>query len=201
MSDDYEFTTDWFHWSPPVWEQLLPLLPDRKRFLEVGAFEGRSTIWTVENMIVNGGEIHCIDTWEGSEEHDAATMDGSEKRFNKNIKKLNKVYPKRKVHKYKSKSNEALGLLNSDKDMIGSFDFVFIDGSHQAPDVMSDALMSWNLLKVDGLIVFDDYIWGAGEYNILHRPKFAIDIFTTLMDERVKVVAMGTQFVIQKMKD
>lgn len=55
MSDtEYQFTKDWFSWAPPVWEQLVPMLPESgtfRTFLEIGSFEGRSAIWIAENMM------------------------------------------------------------------------------------------------------------------------------------------------------
>ena len=39
------------------------------------------------------------------------------------------------------------------------FDFVYVDGSHQAPDVLVDAVLSALLLRKGGLLVFDDYFW------------------------------------------
>lgn len=54
---NYQFTQDWFQWAPSVWEQLIPHLPERKNFLEIGSFEGRSAVWTIENMMEDGGEI------------------------------------------------------------------------------------------------------------------------------------------------
>jgi len=39
------------------------------------------------------------------------------------------------------------------------FDYISIDGSHEAADVLSDAVLSWPLLKTGGLICFDDYEW------------------------------------------
>jgi predicted O-methyltransferase YrrM len=60
---EYTFTQDWFSHNIPVWEQLATLLPERKKFLEIGSFEGRSMVWAVENMLEDDGEIYCIDTW------------------------------------------------------------------------------------------------------------------------------------------
>ena len=45
---EYQYTKDWFNWAPAVWEQLIPLLPERKAFLEIGSFEGRSMVWIAE---------------------------------------------------------------------------------------------------------------------------------------------------------
>lgn len=37
------------------------------------------------------------------------------------------------------------------------YDLVFIDGSHKYKDVISDARLSWDLLRVGGTMIFDDY--------------------------------------------
>jgi len=57
---DYNFTKDWFSWSPPVWEQVFKQLK-AKNILEIGCFEGRATTWLIEN--VDCDEIVCIDTF------------------------------------------------------------------------------------------------------------------------------------------
>lgn len=44
---------------------------------------------------------------------------------------------------------------------VNAFDFYYVDGSHVAPDVMADAVLGWRLLKPGGIMVFDDYEWGA----------------------------------------
>ena len=110
---EYNFTQDWFHWAPEVWEQLVPMLPSRKAFLEIGSFEGRSTVWTIENMMEDGGFIDCLDTWEGGAEHVNGEMSGAEMRFDQNTKLLVEKYhgggshaKNRRVYKYKDLSSK-----------------------------------------------------------------------------------------------
>lgn len=193
---DYEFTTDWFSWAPPVWEQLKPILPERKSFLEIGSFEGRSTVWTVENLIDDDGEIHCIDTWLGSEEHSEETMNGTFERFKKNIEIVNEKHPTRKVISYENDSVSALAkILCTEKE----FDFIYIDGSHVASDVLTDACMAWPMLKSQGVMVFDDYAWRPRELYILHKPKIAIETFTTIFEEELEVIHTGYQLIVRKL--
>lgn len=196
MSDEYKFTQDWFHWAPEVWERLIPLLPERKRFLELGSFEGRSTIWTVENMMEDGGEIVCVDTWEGGEEH---KVDGDQNfdvvadNFNNNMYVLERKYPDRRVNKVVSTTYEALRFSK------GDFDFIYIDASHKAKDVLTDACMAWPLLKNGGVMVFDDYLWGDPR-DALHRPKLAVDAFINLFSEGLTVVHLGLQAAVKKIE-
>ncbi len=39
------------------------------------------------------------------------------------------------------------------------YDFVYVDGSHRASDVLTDAVLAWPLLKAGGLLIFDDDGW------------------------------------------
>lgn len=199
MSQPYKFTQDWFHWAPAVWEQIVPILPERKRVLELGAFEGRSTVWIVDNMLEDGGTLFSVDTWQGAEEHVASQEDmlGVEKHYDNNHALLKFLHPARTVHKIKSTSYEALAFLVGKP----AFDFIYIDASHTAPDVLTDACMAWPLLKSGGVMVFDDYLWDGPTNNardILHRPKLAIDAFANIFCEQIRPVHTGYQYAIAK---
>jgi predicted O-methyltransferase YrrM len=69
-----------------------------------------------------------------------------------------------------------------------TFDFIYVDGSHQAPDVLGDLFLSMQLCRIGGVIACDDYLWGEGSENILHRPKLGVDAFTTCFAGRLKVL-------------
>ena len=191
---DYKFTQDWFHWAPAVWEQLIPLVPDRLNLLEIGSFEGRSAVWLAENMVEDEGNIQCIDTWEGGEEHSNGEMTGAEERFLHNMNVFEAKHPNRAIIQIKDTSTRALARF-FEKEY--SYGFIYIDGSHIAKDVLTDACMAWPLLKQGGIMVFDDYMWGNPR-DILHRPKPAIDAFINLFAEEVDVIHLGYQAVVRK---
>jgi len=195
---EYQFTKDWFNWAPAVWEQLIPLLPERKAFLEIGSFEGRSTVWIMEHMMEDGGWVYCIDTWQGGEEHSAEDMSAVEERFDYNVRQLMGELPERHVSKYKGPSTQHLAhwLVEDPKDH-PTVDFIYIDGSHIAKDVLTDACMAWPLLKPKGIMVFDDYMWGNPR-DILHRPKPAIDAFCNIFAEEAEIVHVGYQLAVRK---
>ena len=218
---DYTFTQDWFSHNIPLWEQLAKVLPARKSFLEIGSFEGRSAVWIIENMMNPGDWIDCVDTWEGSEEHSTEIVQGIEARFDHNIiAALNCQSAQHRsregswghtrfaspgpdaennrVYKYKATSTEFLGRkLAHWVDGKNLYNFIYIDGSHTARDVLTDACMAWPLLKSGGLMVFDDYLWGETR-DILHRPRLAVDMFANLFSEELDIVHMGYQFVVKK---
>lgn len=196
---EYEFTQDWFNWAPEVWNQLTPMLSGRaghRQFLEIGSFEGRSSIWIAENMMQDDDILRCIDTWEGGEEHGAENMSEVEERFRANLIVAAEKLPDRRIIQQKGTSvREIARWLTTDNQ---HFDFIYIDGSHLAKDVMTDACMAWPLLKPKGLMVFDDYLWVPNARDILHRPKAAIDAFTNLFAEEVEIIHVGYQLVVRK---
>ena len=207
---EYQFTQDWFHWAPGLWEQLIPMLPDRKKFLEIGSYEGRSMAWIVENMLGEGAveaSVVCIDTWEGSEEHTEATV-GPDlfSRFcrNKGVAEA-KYWAKSKKKDYRDIVEAVMGrsdvvlphILANWKGAPGSYDFIYIDGSHTASGVLTDACMAWPLLKPLGIMVFDDYTWGEPR-DILHRPKLAVDCFMNIFAEEIELIHMGYQVALRK---
>lgn len=197
MSNDYQFTKDWFSWAPPVWEQLIPMLPETtgyRTFLEIGSFEGRSAIWIAENMMRDGDHLFCVDTWGGGEEHTNGELSGAEERFRHNLNVAAQKLPDRRIFQAPGTSTSRLAAFIQ-KNL--TFDFIYIDGSHTAPDVLTDACMAWPLLMQDGIMVFDDYLWGPPR-DALHRPKLAIDSFVNIFAEQVDVLHCGYQFVVRK---
>ena len=203
---DYKFTQDWFHWAPEVWTQLIPMLPGepgKRNFLEIGSFEGRSMAWIVDNMMEGKDELYCVDTWAGGEEHGDQDMGSVEERFdyNRSIALTGRAV---EIHKVKRTSTMQLAIMHSAnvlrseiEETAKDLDFIYIDGSHIAKDVLTDACMAWPLLKSGGIMVFDDYMWGPAR-DILHRPKPAIDAFVNLFAEELDMVHMGYQLIVRK---
>ncbi len=195
---EYQFTQDWFSHNIPVWEQLfksgLPGTPRDRWFLEIGSFEGRSAVWMAENVMAEGDHLDCVDTWEGSEEHSAETVQGIEDRFRHNLVVAAEKFPRRRIFQHTQPSSDFLPWA---KQTGRRYDFIYIDGSHVAKDVMTDACMAWPLLKQGGIMVFDDYLWGESR-DILHRPRLAVDFFVNLFAEELDIVHIGYQFAVRK---
>lgn len=194
---EYQFTNDWFAWAPEVWKQLIPMLSGeagKRKFLEVGSFEGRSTVWIMENMMQQGDYLLCIDTWKGGEEHGAEDMDAVWQRFKTNTAIATE---KTGVLAGTARGTSLVGLADEIPEHAGTYDFIYIDGSHQAPDVLTDACMAWPLLKQGGIMVFDDYLWGESR-DILHRPRLAVDFFVNTFAESLDIVHIGYQYAVRK---
>ena len=118
---------------------------------------------------------------------------------NGNIKALTNALDKMKI-KYSLKL-----ITKGDKFYFSDFDFIYIDGSHQAPDVLYDALLSFRLLRVGGIMVFDDYLWAENigfEHDPIRCPKPAIDAFTNIYCRKVLTLTQPLyQLYVQKISN
>lgn len=202
------FTTDWFEARQRYFERfLLPLAgEDYLNFLEIGSFEGRSAIWCLDNVLTaEHSSIICVDTFLGSPEHKelGVEVEGLIDRFKSNTEPY-----KNKVVVYPGNSYLMLRSLP-----LRAFDFVYVDGSHKADDVLEDAILSWRNLRRGGMMAFDDYLWTfhTNRYGddpkpildneedlILHEPKIAIDAFLSIYKHNYKLLEQGEQVWVQK---
>lgn len=188
---DYRFTRDWFSGREGYWTPLLHQLKPT-RLLEIGSYEGRSTVFLIEQCakLSTEAEIYCIDSWAGGVEHREETMDEVEKRFDANVAlALERCGQHIEIKKIKALSYPALISLSGENAK--RFDFIYIDGSHQAPDVLADAVLSFELLRPGGVMIFDDYLWSMeplGQQDLLNMPKLAIDAFITIYQRKLRVV-------------
>lgn len=198
----YRFTNDWFGAARQVWSNLIPQI-NPTRILEIGSYEGASACFLINSLAQKKPiELHCVDTWEGGIEHKGFDMDSVEVRFKHNTDLAIGSAPHKVdlfVHKGFS-DFELSKLIVSGKSLY--FDFIYIDGSHQAPDVICDAILSFKLLKVGGVIAFDDYLWSEDSphgIDPVRCPKPAIDAFTNLYCRKINIIpAHLYQLYIQK---
>ncbi|NJD23882.1 MAG: class I SAM-dependent methyltransferase [Betaproteobacteria bacterium] len=207
----YVFTNNWFEAAAKgVWDSLIPQI-NPTRILEIGSYEGASTCYLIEKLAASKKiELHCVDTWAGGVEHKEggmaeANMSAVEKRFHHNIKIAGRrVNNAANLVIHKNFSDIALSKLIAEGKQ-GYFDFIYIDGSHQAPDVLCDAILGFRLLNVNGVMVFDDYLWQETlPYGTdpIRCPKPAIDAFTNIYCRKVGIISAPLyQLYVQKISD
>ena len=104
---------------------------------------------------------------------------------------------KRNVSKYEEKVKIHRGMsgdiLKSDFEK-DTFDFIYIDGSHTAYDVLQDAILAHSLLKVGGIIIFDDFGWK--DPNNLHptnSPELGVTCFYNAYELFYNTIFQGYQ--------
>ena len=190
LKPKYDFGPDYFTQHIPAWKSILKDLvglPDLK-FLEIGSLKGRSAVWLLENVLTNPQSrlVVCDNFAHGTERAFLANIDMSGQ--------------SRQVDVCKGPSHITLRGLR-----VNSFDFVYVDGSHRAKDALSDIVLSWDLLKNDGIMIMDDYMMEYAEYDTLRhrldelfRPKIAIDVFLYVRRDDIEVLHKGYQVIIKK---
>ena len=90
FKNKYQFNyDDWFSKNINIWKNYLIPLKEIK-YLEIGSFEGRSAVFVGELMNIK--EITCVDTFEGSNEHNNINFDFVYKNCSENLNRLNKPY-------------------------------------------------------------------------------------------------------------
>jgi predicted O-methyltransferase YrrM len=183
-----EFTEDWFGSNIPIIDRLLdPIKGKPVHALEIGVYEGRSTCWLLDNILTHPeASLTWIDSFVGSAEHADHDVSGVESRFRANIARFGS-----RVQGFVGRSQDIL------KALTGKFDLVYIDGSHEAADVLADAILAWPLLKPGGRLGFDDYGW-----HVFPEPERcpgpAVDAFLLTMRKRYEELYRGYQVWIRK---
>jgi predicted O-methyltransferase YrrM len=178
------FTSDWFSHHISVWIGFFASLrwdaEAPKTVIEIGSYEGRASLWMLENLLKNKESVlHCVDVF--------AEKDGADsywRRFKSNIEGAS---GSKKVSVHSLTSFEFLIEFISKGRRA---DFIYVDGSHRAADVLEDLVLSFRSLKPGGILICDDYLGGAGKGNdlTLGSPKIAVDTFTTIFRDRIEII-------------
>ncbi len=188
------FTADWFSHNIPNWDTWLVEFKGREgvRFLEVGAFEGKASVWLLDNVLTHAASrMTCCDLWSGAIQGNyEGTGEQVEARFDENLRPF-----AGRFEKLKGRSYEVLAALVRDGRW---FDGVYIDGDHYGPEVLRDGVLAFALLKPGGVLIFDDYLWRMPIVRVF--PGEAIDAFLHVFRHEIAVVSKGNQVVIRKRK-
>ena len=153
-----QFSTDWFEGHAGQWQSWLGMFAGRRglRALEIGSFEGRSTVWLLEHILTASDcHIDCVDLFAPSEVYGDYPA-----RFRANTEQW-----RERITEHAGPSFEML------KQVRGPYDIVYIDGWHSAFGALADGVMSWPPLKVGGVMIFDDYLWIPLKYGSIRRPN------------------------------
>lgn len=194
----YKFTNNWFDLTAKTnFSLLLPKLTPCERVLEVGSYEGQATTWMGEHLPTK--QIVCIDTWRGGAEHEPASMEAVFKRFCDNVEALK---AKRPVEVSVRVGASSFMLADMIAEGENGFDFAYIDGSHRSEDVLSDAVLAFQLVRSGGVMAFDDYVWmekPVEQMNPLDNPRLGIDCFFNVFRRHLRVMVCNpSQFWVMK---
>lgn len=168
-------------------EKLKGLIKPESKILEIGAFEGMSTIWFLEN--IQNCRVTVIDTFEGDQQNIEMTNGfvGVKERFLSNI------------DQYKDRVRVIVGdsRLELPEMKGGVYDVVYVDGSHTDECIWSDAVSAYRLVKDGGLILFDDYEMCYTDNNgVRYEPKKMTNKF--ISEYPVEIIHTAWQMWVRK---
>jgi predicted O-methyltransferase YrrM len=195
------YTQDFFDRAIPDLDKVLEEFKGKGnlKFLEIGSYEGRSTSWFMDKILTDkSSTIHCLDLWEGSgkqgawakEIYDKYIMDNIYSTFLANTAE----YGNRVTHEV---GISQLALRKMPTDPESCFDFIYVDGSHIASDVLEDGILSFRLLKPNGIMGFDDYAWDYFGDPRRH-PGMAIDAILSIYEGKYELLHKGYQVFVRK---
>jgi predicted O-methyltransferase YrrM len=143
---------DWFTYGN-LYTEMVHHFKNNSHFVEIGSWRGRSASYMGVEIVNSGYNIKfdCIDTWEGSIEHENHYLVKESKlwdEFNKNIEPVKDI-----ITPIKMDSIEASKLYED-----YSLDFIFIDAGHDYKDVVMDIINWVPKLKINGIIGGHDYL-------------------------------------------
>lgn len=149
--------------------------------LEIGSWQGASATWLLDQVVApRGGKLTCIDPFSGSSEHRGIVekLDSAlEAIFDANIQKSGHAARCRKLV---GRSQDVLRTL-----IPASYDFVYVDGAHEAKFVIQDAILAFPLLRPAGFMLFDDLDFEFPDnprQNTVRAIEFFIDVFGDEID-------------------
>lgn len=150
------------------------------RWLEIGSWEGRSALWTADNVLLGPEDrVVCVDPWP------AGWADKAEGLFDQNTK------DDRRIVKMKGDSSQMLPILRDHM-----FHGVYVDGLPNEKSVYQDACHAARLLVPGGIVIFGSY--GASEVDIpTWGVKKAVDRFLAEMGEGIETIFKGWQLIAQ----
>jgi predicted O-methyltransferase YrrM len=159
------------------------------RFLQIGVFTGNASVWLLENILTDPSSLLVdVDPWCGNIPHESQyNWDDIQTVYKDQVKPYSD-----RVKTYKAFSAD---WLKENREL--EYDFIYIDGDHLPESVTLDADLSWDLLKVGGIMAFDDYIWSHPE-GPEKNPKAAIDAWIEKHKNNIDIVRKGWQVWIRK---
>jgi hypothetical protein len=167
----------------PKWEQWLAHLKGKPAVgLEIGTCRGESAESMCTRIFTDPKSLYyCVDTFGGSPEYDKSVdFTEVETAARERLKRF------KQVAILKGMSNDVLRKFKT------PLDTVYIDGGHDSLNVIRDSVLAFDLMKVGGVMIWDDYGWTLMP-NEIDRPKYAIDFFLKAYGKHLNVIHKSWQ--------
>ncbi len=186
--DHKHFSQKWFLNNFEIFTFFLPKDKSLKfDYLEVGCYEGLSSFYVLsEYKSVNAFFLDIWDMPNPNSKTLSTNFDLIEKAFDQNLSGFNFK---------KIKNDSVISMRKLLKENV-HFDFIYIDGSHNGEDILSDAIEAFKILKVNGLMFFDDFL--QHDDNRILQSYVGIDKFLSLYSDYLEIEYFQNNLVVRK---
>ena len=183
-----KFTNKWFLNNFEIFNYFLPKNRNEKfNYLEIGCYEGLSSFYVLsEFKFVNA---YFLDIWDESNKNSKSLTNDFgrvEKFFDENVSEFNFT---------KIKDDSVISMRKLFRNDIG-FDFIYIDGSHNGEDILSDAIEAFKILNKGGFIFFDDFL--QYEKNRKIQSYVGIEKFLELYFNDLQIIFFQNNLAVKK---
>lgn len=170
--------------------------------IEVGVFEGSTTFWLSDQLTPynSGLKIYAIDPHVGSND---MTEDFNVVQQNF-VNNLNECQHKNVTYIQKHSKDGLIDLINQKVQA----ELIYVDGDHKASEVLTDLVLSWQLLKVGGVILCDDtttwrYTDKNGTQSAQMSVRMAVEMFIQCNWHKLNILSLvdGTQTAFIKIAE
>lgn len=136
-------------------EVILPYAGRPVTYVEIGCWAGASAEWVCRNILTHPeSQGYGIDPYPAERRHPQQEIDAIKERARSRVAMT-------------QAGSRWIWLLNDSKVVLcewadykaenNEIDILYIDGSHDAQDVVQDFALAWPMLKAGSLVIFDDY--------------------------------------------
>ena len=182
------FSQKWFLNNFEVFHHYLPKDYETSfSYLEIGSYEGLSALNVLYNY--KNSKVTTIDLWgESNANSESLNVKFSEveNKFNKNLE----------GYEYSKIKNDSIIALRELLKKELFFDFIYIDGSHNGEDILSDAIESYKLLNIEGIMIFDDIV--NANKNISIQSYAGFEKFYDIHRKNLQILYLKNIAVVKK---
>ena len=145
-------------------------------YLEIGVFYGANAVSVANTYAFHDkSKLFCIDPWEDYADY----PEYKEKQpdiYNAFLKNIESTTEQDKFIVCRGYSNQVVPTFADD-----FFDLIYVDGNHEPEYVLEDAVLCFRKLRKNGIMIFDDYVWGGPDLT-----QKGVDAFLKVYSKRIE---------------
>lgn len=181
-------SAEWFFMHIPSWmiifkKKLKIDFSKEYKILELGSFEGLSTVFFLKNF--NNSIVYSVDSFTFDENNDLDTSQ-------------NFALFKKNTDSFKSRLR--INILRTDDffaQNLETFDIIYVDAFHRYDYLIKDAINSFKFLNKGGILIFDDFMWNR-YVDINDYPAKAVIEFYNLYKRDLEILLINYQVIFRK---